>query len=327
MIIFIVIFLIVIIVILTVGILLGPMVKIETTVQPVSLPDDLDHYLSTKEQQAHLTTRDVAKKIVWADPGKKNKTKISVIYLHGYSATLMETHPLTEKIGQKLKANVFYTRLAGHGEIKEKFAEATANDWLQDTLEAWEIGKRIGEDVIIVATSTGATLATWLALTQPVDRLKALIFVSPNFWPADKTAPVLLWPWGVQIVKLTTGSEYHPWEPANDRQAKYWMCSPSIRTSSQVIGLVEYVDSLDIRELKVPSLILYSELDDVVSVPKIKEKYKLIGSPLKKLVAVNSENNPSKHVLAGDILGVHTTEFVREKIEEYLFSQDLVSRD
>jgi len=313
-----------VIVILAVTYVIGPTVKIDVTTYPVSLPEDLELYLSQTEQNADLTIRDVAKKIVWANPEKKDRTKISLIYLHGYTATLMETHPLTEMIAKKLNANIFYTRLKGHGETKERFAEATANDWLSDTLEAWEIGKRIGDEVIIIATSTGATLATWLALTQPVDQLKALIFISPNFWPADKTAPILLWPWGVQIAKLTTGGEYHPWEPLNEGQEKYWMCSPSIRTSAQVVGLADYVNSLDIKELKAPVLVLYSELDDVVSVPKIKEKFELMGSPLKRLVAVNSENNPSKHVLAGDIVGFHTTEFVREKIEEYLFSQNLI---
>ncbi len=167
-----------------------------------------------------------------------------------YTGTSKETHPLTEEIATKLKANVYYARLTGHGEPKEYFATTKASDWAQDTLEAWEIGRAIGEDVIIIGTSTGATLATWLALTHEVKELKALVFVSPNYGVADPTASVLLMPWGVQIAELISGGPYHPWEPCNEDQGKYWMTSPSVKATTQMTHLVAHVDSMDMSRMR-----------------------------------------------------------------------------
>ncbi len=310
--------------VLMVLVLTGPKVTIDTAIKPVSLPDDLDAYLSDKEQDFLLTAPDVAKKIVWFNPTVKKKTKLSIVYLHGYSATLMETHPLTENIANSLTANVFYTRLAGHGETKEEFAKATANSWLQDTIEAWEIGKAIGEKVIIIGTSTGATLATWLVMTQQVSELQALIFISPNYHPAESSARLLLWPWGIKLLEVATGNAFHPWEPLNEDQGIYWMTSPALSSSAHLMALVDHVDSFDLSKLQKPVLIFYSQLDTVVSVPKIKEKYALIGSGVKKLVPVQNENNPSKHVLAGDIVGHTTTTFVEETTLSFLKENKLI---
>ncbi len=310
--------------ILIAAIFSGPRVTIDMEVKPVVLEDDLDNYLSKQEQQFPLTTPDVAKKIVWQNNVTKEKTKYSIVYLHGYSATLMETHPLTRNIATKLEANIFYTRLTGHGQTKEEFAKATANGWLQDTLEAWEIGKAIGERVVVIGTSTGATLAIWLAITRQLPELQALIFISPNFYPADSSARMLLWPWGVKLVELVTGNAYHPWEPLNEDQGTYWMTSPALLSSAHLMALVDHVDSFELSNLQKPTLILYSELDDVVSVSKIKEKYEQIGSPTKKLVNVQNDSNPSKHVLAGYILGNTTTRFVENSIVQFLDENSLV---
>lgn len=310
--------------VLLVAFLLGPRVSIDTEIKPVSLDDDLDSYLLSHEQQFSLTTPDVAKKIVWQNPATKEKTDLSIVYLHGYSATLMETHPLTENIAKKLEANVFYTRLNGHGLSKEEFAKAAANGWLQDTVEAWEIGKAIGKRVIIIGTSTGATLATWLAMTQQVPELQALIFISPNFYPADRSARMLLWPWGTQLLEIITGNAYHAWEPLNEDQGIYWMTSPALSTSAHLMALVDHVDSLDLSKLRKPALIFYSELDNVVSVSRIKEKYALIGSPIKTLVKVQNENNPSKHILAGYIVGNTTTAFIEKTTLSFLKENHLI---
>ena len=300
------------------GLVLGPKVQLDRRLKPVQLPEDLDAYLARSEANVPLTTPDVAKKIVWADPQSKTKTDISFIYLHGYGATLMEIDPVTRLVSQHFNANVFYTRLAGHGQSREQFAKATANQWMQDTLEAWEIGKAIGDKVVIIGTSTGATLGTWLAATRPVDELASLVFVSPNFYPADPAAPLLLWPWGTTIAKLIEGGAYHPWVPYNQIQAKYWVTEPAFETSAQLMALVHMVDLLDLSAINAPALFIYSERDDVVSVPKIKQKFHAIGSSPKKLLEMTHEKNPSQHVIAGDIVGMHNTEAATQAMIAFL---------
>lgn len=307
--------------------ILGPKESIEFSIKAIDLPDDLDSYLLANESNVRLMSDDIKKTIRWVDPDKKQKTKFSIIYLHGYTATSRETHPLTNEIADRIGANVYYIRLTGHGQPKEEFMRATVFDWSQDTMEAWEIGKRIGEKVIIIGTSTGATLASWLATSQDMSSLAALVFISPNFGLANKTAPVLLLPWGVQLAGLITGSPYYTWEPANKDQGKYWQTSPSHKTTAQLAKLVSYLDQQDLSEIKAPLLTLYSEYDDTVSVPKIKEKQTSFGSERKQLISVDSRNNPSKHVLAGDIVGYNTTGIVKKAILDFLASTNVLAEN
>lgn len=106
------------------------------------------------------------KTIIWANDSRE-KTPLSIIYLHGFSATCRETAPVFDRVAEKLGANLFYTRLTGHGRDSEAMGEVTLNAFLNDAMEAWEIGRTIGEEVIIVGTSTGAL---WLRGFVPRSR-------------------------------------------------------------------------------------------------------------------------------------------------------------
>jgi hypothetical protein len=95
---------------------------------------------------------------------------------------------------------------------------------------------------MVVGTSTGATLATWLAhreATTAAERgeglasagetdlasarltldgeLAALVLLSPNFALRDRRARVLTWPWGRQIARLVQG-RYRSFEPTGSSQ-------------------------------------------------------------------------------------------------------------
>jgi alpha-beta hydrolase superfamily lysophospholipase len=119
--------------------------------------------------------------------------------LHGFSATRQDTAPLASKVAQGLGANLFETRFTGHGSTDpQAMLEGSVHRWLNDTAEALEIGKRLGEHVIVIGTSTGATLATVIFDQHPSRKegVAALVFVSPNFGVPDPNAPKALWPWG-----------------------------------------------------------------------------------------------------------------------------------
>ena len=64
-----------------------------------------------------------------------------------------------------LGANAFLPRLAAHGRATSaEFATVTPQDWLNDAREALAIGRRIGDRVILIGTSTGALLVTMVAI-------------------------------------------------------------------------------------------------------------------------------------------------------------------
>ena len=148
---------------------------------PASIPSDLDGYLAQAEDGIPNLTDGVAKRVIWAGEAGK-KTELSVVYLHGFSATSEEIRPVPDRVAQALGANLYYTRLRGHGRDGPAMAEARAGDWVNDTAEALEIGRRIGDRVVVISTSTGGTLATLAATdgSQPTE-VVAQVFFSPNY--------------------------------------------------------------------------------------------------------------------------------------------------
>ena len=295
---------------------LGPMPPVDIQLKPVELPADLNRYLAETEARHPDITPGAEKTIVWAHPDQR-QTDVAIIYLHGYSATRQETAPLSDQLAQQLGANLFYTRLNGHGRSGAAMAEASVNDWLQDSQEALQIGQRLGKQVLVIGTSTGATLATWLALQGDSPQVLAYIMVSPNFAPKDPAATVLTWPWATHFVPLLLGPE-HQWQPHNPQQARYWSHRYPVQALLPMMALVKYVREQPLEQIKAPLLTIYSNGDQVVSAAAIETAFARFGSPHKQLIALKDTQDPSHHVLAGDILSPNDTPRVQAAILAFL---------
>ena len=298
--------------------LAGPRVEVDTTLDPVDLPEDLDRYLALSEAQFSDIVPNTEKQIVWANAAHE-KTPLSVIYLHGFSATRQETAPLADIVAAELGANLFYTRLAGHGRTGEAMAEATVNDWLNDANEALEIGRQLGGEIVIVGTSTGGTLAAWLATQPGVDDVLAIVLLSPNFGPKDASAELLAWPWGETIAKLVIGPEYC-WEPINDRQALYWTEAHPTKGLLPMMGLVKLVQKSDLGAITRPVLVIYSPKDQVIDTEKVEQAFEQFGSPTKQITPIYEADYEEMHVLAGDIVSPSTTESIAQIILDFIAS-------
>ncbi len=299
---------------------LGPRPPADTRVDPVSLSPDLEGYLATSEARYDDITPGAAKSIVWADSARPGVTPLSVVYLHGFSATRQELRPVTERVAKQLDANAFLTRLKGHGRSGEALADASMNDWIQDTAEALEIGSRIGRRVVLVGTSTGATLAVWAAVQDRWrDSLAALVLISPNFRPADFSARVLTWPWGGLIARAVVG-DYREWEPHNEAQARYWTTRYPVEGVLPMAALVKTVSRLDLAEVQAPTLVIYSSSDQVVSVDAILAALDRLGGTPTRSLDLGVVGDPDNHVLAGDILSPESTDRTVEAIVDFVGS-------
>jgi esterase/lipase len=295
----------------------GPRVKVDTNLPQIEIPADVEMYVKNSEAKYADITPGAEKIIVWHNPAKKDKTPLSVVYLHGFSATRQEVAPLCDIVAKKLGANLFYTRLRGHGRPADALKGVTVNDWLVDTAEAIEIGKRIGDKVIIVSTSTGGTLTAWYGLTQKTDRIHAAVMISPNFYPARSEARIMTWPWGKQLAHLIIG-EYRTWKPQSDRQAKYWSWKQPTEVTVTMMGLVDMVKDLNFQTFSLPLLMILSPKDKVISYPLAKQRFSEASSVKKKLVEVSDSVDTSQHVIAGDILSPNTTERVASDIVSFI---------
>ena len=115
--------------------LLGPQVDTNISLDDLTLPDNLDLYLSESESRFDDITEGTEKKIIWAgSPGER--TALSIVSFHGFSATRQELSPLADTVAKSLNANLFYTRLAGHGRGGPGMVDGSVNRWANDANEA-----------------------------------------------------------------------------------------------------------------------------------------------------------------------------------------------
>ena len=311
-----------IVAILFVVFLAGPRTKIDPQVNSLSIPSnpaELEQYLIQSESRFTDIVPGTEKTIVWAN-AEKTKTPISIVYIHGYSATRQETAPLSDELAAQLGANFFYTRLSGHGRTGGAMTEPTVHDWLNDTNEAFEIGKRLGDKVIVIGVSTGGPLVTWLAEQPHTDEALAFVLISPNFAPYDHKAEILTYPWAKQFAPLILGSEYS-WTPQNDGHAQYWTHSYPSTALVTMMGLVKFVRESDLRSIKKPVLVIYSPNDTVVDSSETEKRFAQIGSDIKQidpLLSSGANGDTGNHVLAGDILSPNNTEVVKNLILDFL---------
>jgi len=298
--------------------LMGPVPEVDTTVREVALPqrlDALEAQLTADEATVADVISGAEKRIVWADPAAPARTRLAVVYLHGFSATRQETAPLSDRVARALGANLYYTRLTGHGRDGAALGEATVNAWLNDAYAAYRVGQRLGERVILIGTSTGATLAAWLA-AQPDVELAAQVWISPNFAVRSQAARLLHAPWGGDLAQLVVGPE-RSWQAHNPAQEQFWTTRYPTRVLLELAGLLDLLASTDLSRTRAPTLCLVSPADRVVDPAVARARFAELPEP-KQLIEVTSSADPSHHVLAGDVLAPDDTAPRAEELLRFL---------
>lgn len=288
----------------------GPRGGLPAPEVPASL-DELDAWLAAREATVPNLRSELAKGIAWANPKAHARTPISLVYLHGFSASRRESSPLCEDLGQALGANVFFTRLHGHAQDSEAMGQGQSTEWFADALEALAIGERIGEKVVLIGASTGGTLATWLAARTPF--VHALILLSPNFGIKAAGSSLLLGPWGLQLARRVIGT-HRTWQPATPLEARYWINSYRVEVVLQMMATVDVLDHVDLHRMTTPTQVFYSETDELLDVGRIRSRFAELGSSQKQLNAVPGGH----HVLVGEVLAPANTVPIERQILDFL---------
>ena len=245
------------------------------------------------------------------------RTEWAVVVLHGFSATRQETAPLADMVAAELGANLFEARLAGHGHAENPMADVRAEHWLADTARALAKGAELGDKLVVIGTSTGATLAAAM-LDQPVaDPIDTVVMISPNFSPQGAGAQWLTRPAGPLLGWLIEGPT-SCWEPRNELQARFWTTCYPTTTLVEVMRLVDLVGGRLPDTIRQRLLVFYSRKDSVVSPAAINDAYAAVSAPAKALIDVEDSGDPSHHVLAGDILSPGTTGRIAQQIVEFI---------
>lgn len=294
------------------GFLAGPRARAPSPAVPVPpVPDvgGLQTWVQKSEEQFDDLVEGAEKRVVWAsEPGES--TAVSLVYLHGFSASRQELSPVPVRVAEALGANLFEARLTGHGRPGYALGWARADDWLRDYREAVTIGRRLGSRVVFLGCSTGATLDAYVS-SAGVESPDVHVWVSPNFGPRADGAELLLYPWAKFWIPWVTGDQ-RTWEPVNERQGRYWTTEYPVQALFPMQALVDAARNADLDHIGAPVLVLHSTDDPVVEPQAIVDAYGRLRSSKKKRVAFTGLADP--HVLAGDILTPDNTERVVREV-------------
>lgn len=278
------------------------------TFDPAAFGEDLDAYFADAEARFDDLRPGVEKRVLWAE-GAGQVTPLSLVYLHGFSASSGEMQPVPRLLAQSLGANLVYTRLQGHGRTGPAMAEATVAGWTRDTAEAISAARAVGEQVIVISLSTGGTLAAAAALEPGMmTDVKGLIFVAPNFAVNSPLAPLLTWPAARYWLPLLAG-ENRSWEPRNDAQALYWTSTYPNVAVLPMAALVQKVTAQDFSAVQVPALFWYAEADKVVRAEATSAIAARWGGPVQTGAPdLTPADDVSAHNIVGEILSPNQTE-------------------
>ncbi len=248
----------------------------------------LEQTVSRHEDSIPYIKPDNEARIVWAGEPYR-KTSYALVYLHGWSASQAEGAPVHTDLGKRYGMNVFLPRLYGHGlEESHAMEGLTADKYLASAREAIAVASELGDSLIIFGTSTGGSLALYLA--PAVNSLTAIVLYSPNIEIYEPTAALLDDPWGYQIARLVRGSDYHSWDIEAERKP-YWSNKYPLKALTHLQSLVATTMTEEtFRQVRVPLFLGYyykdeSRQDHTVSVPAMLRMFDQVSTPASKKVS------------------------------------------
>ena len=296
-------------------------INLDNRFKVVKLGNDVEKYINLSETQNKNILPWAKKRIFWNNNKLKIKTNIAIIYIHGFSASMGEIRPVPDILAKNLKANLFFTRLSGHGlNDKASLKNVDGRDWYCDIQEAFEIGYKIGDKILVVATSFGCTLVSeYLSKTDKKTHILGNIFISPCFGISDWRLLLGRYTWSKSLFQLVLG-EQRVISNRNPEEKKWWCNTYPIEAILNLVLCVEKIWKSDFTKITSPGLFIYSPKDKWISISRLKKVSKKWGGDISLVsLDVNSKvDNGNFHVILGDIKASNETKLGLEIINSWL---------
>ena len=255
---------------------------------PKTLNDINDSILSAEASFGDSIKKGNASEIFWVNDSI-SKTPYAMVYLHGYSASKSEGLPVAKDFAERYGMNLYMPRLQDHGfATDEPLLNMTADGLWESAKNALAVGEKLGDKVLIMSTSTGGTLALYLAAMYP-EKISGIINISPNILPTTTGVTLLSGHWGLQIARAVQGGKYVRVD-SSSYHPEYWSEGPRLESTLQLQALLDAtMKSETFEKITAPSLTLayYKDekhQDPTVRVEKIRWAHSLLGSKEKKYV-------------------------------------------
>ena len=276
---------------------------------------DIDSLLDSQEKILRGLRPGTEKKVLWAQC-KGLKSITSIVFIHGFSASRVEIDPVVDLIAAEMSANVYFTRLRGHGQDGKALGETTYEQLLDDTIEAIKIGKSIGDEVVLIGCSTGCSLIH-IAMSQD-QNIKAAIYISPNFGPKPIKGQAFRIPGAKFLVPLVFGQE-HSFVAKNDEYATCWTTKYPTKALFTIKTTVLAAHQVDHRAIKVPIMMWFSDEDKVVNAKWTRRIASMMGDNVTlHNPSLTEQDDSSSHGIIGDILSPSQTSVAVDKLLSWL---------
>ena len=279
----------VILLLLVIGYMIGP--QAPEPVLDTQLPKVTQELKALEEEILEAESKDKlikpgnASRIVWYDSAYQ-KTPYAVVYLHGFSASAAEGDPVHLEFAKRYGCNLYLPRLFEHGKSgKDPMISLTPEKLVASAKEAIAVAKQLGEQVILMSTSTGSTLSLYIASGQP--DIHSLIMFSPNIDVYNSSSMLLTKPWGLQLARTIIGGDYFEFEAPEENQ-KHWTTRYRIEALIALKSLINAtMNEAVFTKVKQPLFMGYyykndSLMDKTVSIPRMLEMYDQVGTPSEK---------------------------------------------
>jgi len=305
----------------------GPYEKVDlkTSFDTRKFGEGVQVYFESVEERYPYVVPGTQKRVIWQPGFVERRTPVSVLYVHGFSATSEEIRPVPDRIAITLGANLVYTRLEGHGLDGKALAAASPSVWMRDVAEGLAAARAVGDKVVVISTSTGGTLVGAAMLDSDMsDKVAATIFVSPNFGVNNPAAFLMTWPAARYWLPWVLGGGEYQSSSTDPDKMKYWTMSYPWTALPPMGTLVQSVAALDFSTASVPALFWISDEDQVVRPDITRRIAGQWGGPVEiRTVTMGEGDDESSHVIAGDIESPGQTEAAIAGMLEWLGKQGI----
>ncbi|MEN5060993.1 lysophospholipase [Luteimonas sp. TWI1416] len=238
-------------------------------------PEMVADFVSGSEADASELKSGNAARMHWAGD-EKRRTRWSLVYLHGLTASPGECGDAPERLAMALGANAYIPRLPGHGlRTDDALRGIKAEDWISCARSALAVGCAMGERTILVGTSLGASLAFILAARFP-----------------EQVAGVAAWSLGARAydpaeLDRLCASEVvlRDPRPRSEAQLRYWSDSMHPDGYRALRALFsDWMTPATAAQVRAPFFLAYyyqdgEHQDKTASVPAMLALYDALGTP------------------------------------------------
>jgi len=254
---------------------------------------EVESFVRDKESKLKIKP-DNESLIRWANDSLKNKTPYCLLYLHGFAACWYEGNPVNIDFAKRYGMNLYAPLLAAHGiDSPEPLLDMTPERLYESAKEALVVAQSLGEKVIIMGTSTGATMALKMVADYP-ELMEGLIMLSPNVELNNPAAFLISKPWGLQLARLLQHGKYRIINTDfTSEDCHYWICKQRLEGLVYLQQLLEAtMTKATFAKVNKPIFMAYyykdkENQDHTVRVDAMLKMFNQLGTPkdLKQKVA------------------------------------------